>query len=855
MNIVSQILPPALIKAIGWTLLHSIWQGLGIALLLALLLICLQRSSAAIRYFMATGAMLTFTILSLVTFVSEYQQATVLLHENQTSTPAANKAMGIPMELTFSSNIKSLPEAWSLHQLYPTFQAYFYQHLPLVVFLWAMGIMVLLIRFAGGYAYTQRLKNYKTVELPLDWQQTLHSLASAARITQPVRLVESALVKIPLVIGYIKPVILLPVGTIIGLPAEQVEAILAHELAHIYRKDYLVNIFQCIIEIMFFYHPGVWWISARIREEREHCCDDLALSICGNTLTFAKALANLEQITHHTPALAMGFSGKGKQLLSRIKRLGNAQVRKPDFMEGFLAACFVMLSLSAISVSAGMHTKEATASTSIISIQELSQQEPSRADLSAISDTTKNTFTFKGTRNGKRYHVEVIMDNGEITGLTINGNSIPSEDIPQYQEMIAELMGSVPTPIEPVSPVLAPTPLTPLTPEPAIAPHPALTLDVQPTISGYLAQPPMAPLPALAPMVPEDLSDLIRAAFYGDTSRKSKGDFVYSFTGNKNKTYKITIKNGELTELKVDGKKIPKEAYGDYTYLLDEIEVDAQTRQVELLARQEEAIARQREQMDRQINHQREMIERTRAVREKELEALNLHQQKEFQLQEHIFDLQMKAQEETMRKQEATMEKAMKQHELAMIEHKKAMEKHEESAKLSKMLIETLNEQLLQDKLIQKDKTHYIQIGPTGLYIDSQKQSDQVFEKYKTLLEKKAGKPMDFTIQYYYNENQPKDSSLRKTQPTGSLQDKGIEKHLAAMKRHNELIGLLNTHLEKENLVTGSQPHHIRLTPQGIFIDKVQQPEELFATYKRLIEMKTGEPFVYTLEYNYTQEN
>ncbi|MDO1446603.1 M56 family metallopeptidase [Rhodocytophaga aerolata] len=841
-------------KAIGWTLLHSIWQGLGIALLLALLLICLQRSSAAMRYFMATGAMLTFSILSLVTFVSEYRQATVLLHEKQTSALPASKAMGIPMELTFSSNIKSLPEAWSLHQLYPAFQAYFYQHLPLLVLLWGMGIMVLLIRFAGGYAYTQRLKNYKTVALPLDWQQTLHSLASAAQITQPVRLVESALIKIPMVIGYIKPVILLPVGTIIGLPAEQVEAILAHELAHIYRKDYLVNIFQCIIEILFFYHPGIWWISARIREEREHCCDDLALSICGNTLTFAKALANLEQITHHTPALAMGFSGKGNQLLIRIKRLGNTQVRKPDFMEGFLAACFVMLSISAISVSAGMHTEEATATTLKTAMQEVSQQEPSKADLPAISDTTKNTFTFKGTRNGKKYHIEAIMDNGEITGLTVNGNSIPSADIPQYQELIIELMGSVPAPIEPVSPVIAPTPLTPLTPEPAIAPNPVYPPDLQPATSGYLVQPPTAPHPALAPMVPEDISDLIRAAFYGDTSRKIKGDFVYNFTGNKNKTYKITIKNGELTELKVDGKKIPKEAYKDYTYLLDEIEVDAQARQMELLARQEEAIARQREQMDRQINHQREMIERTRAAREKELEALNLRQQKEFQMQERNFELQMKAQEEAMRKQEATMEKAMKQHDLAMIEHEKAMEKHEESAKLSKMLIATLNEQLLQDKLIQKDKTHYVQIGPGGLYIDSQKQPEQVFEKYKTLLEKKAGKPMDFTIQYHYNERK-KDSSLKQPQPTGNLQDKGVQKHLAAMKRHNELIGLLNTHLEQENLVTSNQPQHIRLTPEGIFINKVQQPEKLFTAYKKIIEQKTGEPFVYTLEYTYKAEN
>jgi bla regulator protein blaR1 len=753
MNIISQLLPPAIVKAIGWTLLHSLWQGLAVALLLALLLVLLRRSPAAIRYFMATGAMLTFTVLSSLTFVREYRQASIPVPAQASYTPAGINAMGLPLELTMGADMGPITDNFSLARLYPSFQAYFLQHLPLLVLIWVMGVIVLLIRFAGGYAYTQRLKHYKTIELPLSWQQTLHSLAVAANISRPVKLLESALVKVPMMIGYIKPVILLPLGTIAGLPPEQVEAILAHELAHIYRKDYLVNIFQCIIEIIFFYHPGIWWISSRIREEREHCCDDLALSICGNSLTFAKALANLEQVAHHTPSLAMGFPARGRQLLIRIKRLGNAPVRKPDFTEGFLAACFVMLSISAISVSTGMPAETKRSTVSAMSILEKGRPLPAAEDLQTPSDTTKNTFTFKGNRNGKRYHIEAVMEEGEIIALTVNGRKVPSAEIAQYRELVFELMGAVPTPPAPVTAVLAPAPHVLVSPEPVIAPHPLQPLAVVPAMVGHLAGlavvAPAAPL-LLAPMPPEDISYLLKAAFEGDTSRKVKGDFVYQFTGKKDKTYKITIKDGVLTELKVDGKKIPESEYNDYLYLIDEIRTDAQAHEMELYARQEELLAKERELMQLQLNQKMEHI---REMQEMQQEAINRQQERQV-------ELQLKAHEEALRKQEAVIQKALEQqesakrhHELAIREHEKAMARHEESARLSKMLIETLNTQLLEDKLIVKGQTYYIQISPKGLFIDSVKQPDQVFEKYKSLLEKKTGKPLDFTMQYHYNED------------------------------------------------------------------------------------------------------
>jgi hypothetical protein len=156
--------------------------------------------------------------------------------------------------------------------------------------------------------------------VPARWQNILNSFRYKMKIIKPVRLLESARVNVPVVIGYIKPVILIPVGMLTGFPAKEIEAILIHELAHVARNDYLVNILQSIGEIIFFYNPALWWISSTIRAEREKCCDDMAVSLCGDSMVFARALANLEEIKTEKYRLALAINGK-QNLVSRIKRL------------------------------------------------------------------------------------------------------------------------------------------------------------------------------------------------------------------------------------------------------------------------------------------------------------------------------------------------------------------------------------------------------------------------------------------------------------------------------------------------------------------------------------------------------
>ena len=149
--------------------------------------------------------------------------------------------------------------------------------------------------------------------------EMLSDLCCRLEISRAVKLVKSGLVQVPTVIGWLRPVILLPASTLSGLTPAQLEAILAHELAHVSRCDYLVNAAQCIVETLMFYHPVVWWISRCVREEREHCCDDLVVKVCGDRLAYAKALASLEGSRIGFRDFA--FAAAGGSLLNRIRRL------------------------------------------------------------------------------------------------------------------------------------------------------------------------------------------------------------------------------------------------------------------------------------------------------------------------------------------------------------------------------------------------------------------------------------------------------------------------------------------------------------------------------------------------------
>ncbi|HET6879262.1 MAG TPA: M56 family metallopeptidase, partial [Pirellulales bacterium] len=204
---------------------------------------------------------------------------------------------------------------------------------------WGTGVVFLSCRMLGGYLVARRLAHRSVEPLDEEWHGRFRQLANRLGLHLPIEIWQSAYVEAPIVIGCFRPVVLVPIGIASGLSIAQMEAILAHELAHIRRYDFLLNAVQCLIETLLFYHPCAWWISSRIRAERENCCDDLAVIACGDALVYARALSRLEDLRN--PArLALALTGGG--LVRRIRRIIGQQ-RASDTVGGWLAGLLAVL--------------------------------------------------------------------------------------------------------------------------------------------------------------------------------------------------------------------------------------------------------------------------------------------------------------------------------------------------------------------------------------------------------------------------------------------------------------------------------------------------------------------------------
>jgi len=188
-----------------------------------------------------------------------------------------------------------------------------------VVVIWLVGTIAFWVRLIGSWVVAAGMRSTRVWPAPKEWQHILSELGVRIGLFRPVRLLISAVVQVPTVVGWLRPIVLMPIGALSGLPPEHIEALLLHELAHVRRYDYLVNILQGIAETLLFYHPAVWWVSSHIRTERELCCDDVAVSVTGDVLTYARALAELESFrpAHLNAVIAVN----GGSLAARIARL------------------------------------------------------------------------------------------------------------------------------------------------------------------------------------------------------------------------------------------------------------------------------------------------------------------------------------------------------------------------------------------------------------------------------------------------------------------------------------------------------------------------------------------------------
>jgi beta-lactamase regulating signal transducer with metallopeptidase domain len=348
MTTINEMLQQPFARAVGWTLLQFVWQGTLIALVTGVVLAALRRSGPDVRYVVATIALALMLTTPIVTVVQTLASVPAVppAATNARRSSAAGLEAHEPTASPLSSAETAPPRIADVTAPSFSIEAW----LPSLVSVWLGGVALLTLRLFSGWMWVRRLRSHGTRPASAHLQNALRRLTRQLHITRAVRLVESSRVAVPTVIGWLKPIVLLPASAIAGLSPDQLEAILAHELAHVRRHDYVVNLLQTVVETLLFYHPAVWWLSRRIRTERENCCDDLAVSLCGDPVAYAAALAELEGLRSSSAPLVLAASGGS--LLQRVRRLLGVPThagRAP----GWLAAGAALLVLSAMSAGVG----------------------------------------------------------------------------------------------------------------------------------------------------------------------------------------------------------------------------------------------------------------------------------------------------------------------------------------------------------------------------------------------------------------------------------------------------------------------------------------------------------------------
>jgi beta-lactamase regulating signal transducer with metallopeptidase domain len=331
-----------IMQALGWTLLHSFWQIGLVAILFFLLISFFPQAKPEIRYGLGVLSMILTAILSAGTFYEVYEPEK---HTHYLKQQADKESVrwNYYEQLEFDEEAAKVESDWQ--SFISVSRHWLDQHINWLVGAWLCGIIFFTLRFGGSLLLLQRLKHRDIRPLPSHWERKMKEMQELLMIMRPVELLASGLVSAPMMIGHLKPVILVPASMLSGLSDDQLEAIIAHELAHIYRNDYWINLLQSLLEIIFFFHPAFWWISSVVKAEREKCCDDLAISLCGDSLAYAKALVRVEEMQEGTPALALSFGGKRMGLLHRIERILQPGQKPQNLKARFVALSLLLLSL------------------------------------------------------------------------------------------------------------------------------------------------------------------------------------------------------------------------------------------------------------------------------------------------------------------------------------------------------------------------------------------------------------------------------------------------------------------------------------------------------------------------------
>lgn len=320
-----------LVHALGWTLLHFLWQGTLAALVLWLVLGSLGGRSSQARYGAACFALALMVAMLLFTFTRTASE------EYKTRNEFQQSALVIGAGMSLQVGPSELAAHWPIRMAVALDR-----WVPGLLVAWFVGAIFFVVRLNFGLMVARRLKHMGTQAPPPELQHLFDDLKRRMEVVRAVRLLHSVRVQVPTVIGWLRPVVLIPASCLTGLSTLQIEAIFCHEIAHVRRHDYLVSVFQSVAEALLFYHPAVWWVSKQVRRERECCCDEIAVAMGGNVLAYAKALSYLEERRAAFPEFMLGANGG--VLKMRINRLLGCR-------EDAAASQFAVLTLAAMIIA------------------------------------------------------------------------------------------------------------------------------------------------------------------------------------------------------------------------------------------------------------------------------------------------------------------------------------------------------------------------------------------------------------------------------------------------------------------------------------------------------------------------
>lgn len=393
-----------LTHSLAWVLLYSLAQGLLIYGLLFILLRVLKNAAAAYRYHLSMTAFTAMFIWFADTWISQYQ-----------------RLKGITIYVTGGGHTVAVPAVQHAPAVHIPESGYavlrqsiagLEQYSAIIIGLYCAGLCLMLTRFALSIWQVRTLKQSGVSAPQAHIAELMEYWQGQFSISRPVKLLLSASIDVPMMLGVVKPVILLPVASVSNLSVDQLEAILMHELAHIKRNDYLLNILQTIAETILFFNPFVWLISAEIRKEREHCCDDMVVSFTSDPVPYASALASLE-VSRYENGLSLAAAGNKNQLLNRIKRIMEMKKQNVNYGQAGIVALAVVAIICAVAVFTPTFAQKSKQKKENKIVEKKNADAAIPADGNTTVKTVTKTRTITVDSNGNKKIVDKITRDDE----------------------------------------------------------------------------------------------------------------------------------------------------------------------------------------------------------------------------------------------------------------------------------------------------------------------------------------------------------------------------------------------------------------------------------------------------------